>query len=241
MSYGELWKSSKLAFPLNVVMKLLRIRSPLLVAGPLSTSLQRLDWDELPQRGHDRLRRIVGTLESRGFSEVLVFREDWRARKLDCFSVALLDDSRTTLLLAMYTCFYGVGMNEGMRIAEHVDAGFYSFGDDGTVLATRSSQYPLLQPPEYDVVYVGVRPIEAVAALHEERVAARTKRQPYREAETWSTVERADVPARALALSRREAQFQIERGVYVPATAAELAMLEPKALRCASAKLGKGS
>ncbi len=223
MSYAELWAASKLAFPISVIMKLLREQGPLALLAPLSTSLQTLQWNALSERARQHLRAVVDDLEPRGFTEILLFAEDWRAFKLDCVSVALLDESKTTLLLAMYTCLY---RHDGVPVGEHVDNVYYSFTDDGRVVMTRSSRYLMLQPPEYDVLHLDERPASEVATTHAERLAKMAiGGEPYRSAEPWTVLDPDALPDTVLALSRREAQFQVERGVYVPAGPEDLATL----------------
>ena len=218
MSYRELWSASKLLFPMHVAVKLSGVRVPTPVLSPLSTTLQELDWDALSDRARDQLGKCVGGLKSVGFEEALLYREDWRGLNLDCCSVALLDEPRTTLTIATYTCFR---IDFVERYGEHIDAVFYSFADDGSVLVTRSSKYIFEQPPEYETVHLPNLLPQDVAALHAKRLAERTKSQPYRDTESWRAVERSEVPARALALSRRETQYHVERGVYFPVTPAE--------------------
>ena len=171
MSYRELWSASKLLFPVNVAMKLLGVQASTPALSPLSTSLQRLDWGVLSDRGRDQLGKCVAELKSIGFDEVLLYCEDWRGRNLDCFSVALLDEARTTLVLAMYTHFR---VEFAERYAEHIDAVFYSFADDGGVLVSRSSKFPFSQPPEYETVHLPALPMQDVADLHQTRMSERT-------------------------------------------------------------------
>lgn len=221
LSYAEMWAGSRLSFPISAACKLLRVRLPTTVCVPLSRALTRVDWDAIPEAARAELGGAVEALEAQGFSQALVYTEDWRGAGLETFSVALLDDARTTLAVVMYTAFRPPN---GRPAFEHVDCNLYARSNDGRLLITTSTQYPLRAPPEYDALVLPPLPAGEVAQRHARRVAElHAGGPPYRQPQPLVAIDPDQVESTLLALSRRDVEFQRSRGVYVPVSPEELA------------------
>jgi hypothetical protein len=209
LSYAEYWRitSSFGAFLVGAIAKLLRIPISFGHATPRTDHLVRLESTQLPPGTAEGFGRAIADCENHG----LQFRF--------FYTIPALGPTKgvaAALLSADAQSHASLVHVRGTR-SERTAFTVYSTLRDGTVLGTTNHKKQMEYPLEYQMVRLLDAPLGAIISCHRDRANA--------QADQIVPVTDDGLEGAIVRGNNRFIDFQVERGVFVPMSQAEIERL----------------
>jgi hypothetical protein len=205
LSYGEVWRwGNPMTFVLFAVRKLLgwRMTGPLLV--PAAVGIEHLEGKGIPASLRSSLQSTIDEAEMAGF-EFLFFYSVPTVGPSTGLAAALLSEDRRAVALATVARTPPI---------QDIGIGLLTKLMNGRYLATGSGGHRLKPPPVVDGMSLPGRRAFEIIAAHMARIRKRENDVvPLAASEVESLIEE---------LQRLQLDYNVSRGVYVPASEADL-------------------
>ena len=212
LKFAELWRISPgLGFLVGAAMKCLQIPLRVGMLVPWLDGLAVVTRGSLPADVSQALDPVAGQWNALGFERVFDYTVDLRNPRNRAFASALLAKDGRALAQVM---FAEVTTDQGVR--RKVETNCLSRFEDGSWCGVSSGRKQMDGPPEFFAAYLPGRPPGELYALLQRAVSASSAGTP----RVWRAQE---VEALIVGINNRAVEFNVQRGVYVPAEAGEAA------------------
>ena len=212
LRFGELWRISPgPGFVVGAAMKLLGIPLRVSTLVPWLDGLTVLKPGEVPPEVGQTLDAVAEQWRALGFRRVLDYTVDMRDPGSRAFAAALLSGDGRILAQVMF-----VEARTAQGVRRKVETNCLVRFEDGSWCGVSSGRKQMDGPPEFFTAHLPGRPPQELYALLLRAVAASSSGPP----RAWRAEE---VEALIVGINNRAVEFNVQRGVYVPAEAGEAA------------------